>query len=218
MQHSSPLIPNDSLPERVRLRSEPKQKRTQAAFDRILDAAIDLALARGLSTINTNMIAEQADLDIASLYRIFPNKEAILYWAAERWLAKIRASCVAMEEEGLLELPWREFFARHGEMIAALPESDKAYTLLMPFWASYPEFQRMLDLHYEYMTRFFVRHLRRYGAGRSEKYLAHLARYLMITSDSIRDIAPTMGSDREQAFYRLDYETWIFHLARVLED
>ena len=209
-------ITHEDLPERLQLRGKPKQKRTREAYNRILDAAIDLAYEQGLANINTNMIAERAELDIASLYRIFPNKESIFYWAADRLLSDIRRVCNEMNGDDYQHLDWRAFFATHGEKVMSIVEYQKSGAPLMPLWANFPEFQQMLNTHYAYLTHFFVGHLQRFGSEEPRERLEHLMYYLVMNSDATRDVAPSMGKEREAAFYRLDYETWMFHLERVL--
>jgi AcrR family transcriptional regulator len=60
------------------LRRAPLQSRGQATFDHILDATAQLLEELGLESVNTNMIARAAGVNIATLYQYFPNKRAIL--------------------------------------------------------------------------------------------------------------------------------------------
>ncbi|MFM2409665.1 MAG: hypothetical protein RL481_493 [Pseudomonadota bacterium] len=59
-------------------RKQPRQARSQATIDAIIEAAAQLISAQGLTGFNTNAVAERAGLSIGSLYQYFPNKDAIM--------------------------------------------------------------------------------------------------------------------------------------------
>lgn len=71
----------------VEPRKRPKQERSQAMVDRILEAAHDLLNEAPGQVPTTNAIAARAGLSVGSLYQYFPNKEAIVLALAKRWLA-----------------------------------------------------------------------------------------------------------------------------------
>jgi AcrR family transcriptional regulator len=58
-------------------RKEPKQKRSKAMYDAILDATTHLLSENGYAATTTNHIAERTGISIGSLYQYFPNKDAI---------------------------------------------------------------------------------------------------------------------------------------------
>ncbi|WP_374632770.1 TetR/AcrR family transcriptional regulator [Ferrovibrio sp.] len=59
-------------------RKRPRQTRSAATFDLVLEAAARILERGGLAAFNTNAIAEKAGISIGSLYQYFPTKEAIL--------------------------------------------------------------------------------------------------------------------------------------------
>lgn len=59
-------------------RVRPSQARGQERVRLILIAALDLFKERGFEEVTTNDIAERAEIPIGSLYRYYPNKEAII--------------------------------------------------------------------------------------------------------------------------------------------
>lgn len=69
----------------------PKQSRSQASFEAIVEACARLLRARPHDAITTNLIAEVAGVGIATLYEYFPNKEAIVAAVAERTVARVGA-------------------------------------------------------------------------------------------------------------------------------
>ncbi|MCH8544682.1 MAG: TetR/AcrR family transcriptional regulator [Alcanivorax sp.] len=60
------------------MRKHPRQKRSQALVNKLIDAAGDVIVERGLTFTTTNHIADRAGVDIASLYQYFENKEDVI--------------------------------------------------------------------------------------------------------------------------------------------
>ena len=71
-------------PTELDLRRTPMQARGQATFDRILDATAQLLEKVGTDALTTNLIAKAADVNVATLYQYFPNKQAVLLSLFER--------------------------------------------------------------------------------------------------------------------------------------
>ncbi|MYZ45595.1 TetR/AcrR family transcriptional regulator [Schauerella aestuarii] len=67
-------MPNPSLEPR----KAPRQARSQATHDAILQAATQLLSCDGLKGFNTNAIAARAGTSVGSLYQYFPNKDALM--------------------------------------------------------------------------------------------------------------------------------------------
>jgi AcrR family transcriptional regulator len=82
--------------EALRSRRDPKQLRSRAIVEAIVEAGRQLLADEGASSLTTNRIADRAGVSIGSLYRYFPNKQAILaaIYDADtgREVAGIRAS------------------------------------------------------------------------------------------------------------------------------
>jgi len=89
---------------------KPKQLRSRQIVQAIVQACRKVMEEEGPDALNTNHIAEVAGVNIASLYRWFPNKEAIIAETFEEQVAteiddalKIYEEYVAGEEAGLAE-------------------------------------------------------------------------------------------------------------------
>lgn len=67
-------------------RKQPTQKRSQLIVESIIIAAQKILAEEGSRALNTNYVAEVAGVNIASLYRWFPNKEAIIEGVIEAML------------------------------------------------------------------------------------------------------------------------------------
>lgn len=60
------------------MRKDPRQSRSRATIDAILDAAAHILGERGWTGLTTNAAAEVAGVSIGSLYQYFPNKLALV--------------------------------------------------------------------------------------------------------------------------------------------
>ena len=65
-------------------RKQPRQARSKATVDAILDAAAQVVVSDGYDKMTTNRIAKVAGVSIGSLYQYFPNKQAVAMAVAER--------------------------------------------------------------------------------------------------------------------------------------
>jgi AcrR family transcriptional regulator len=72
---------------RLRPRKLPKQARSQATVEAVLEAAAQVFERHGYAAGTTNRIAARAGVSIGSLYQYFPNKDAILVALVERHMA-----------------------------------------------------------------------------------------------------------------------------------
>jgi AcrR family transcriptional regulator len=59
-------------------RKSPRQARSTATVDAILEAAARILERDGPARLNTNAVAERAGVSVGSLYQYFPNKDAIV--------------------------------------------------------------------------------------------------------------------------------------------
>ncbi len=72
------------------MRRTPRQQRSLRRVDIILDAAAILVTEVGYEAMTTSAIAVRADTSIGSLYQFFPNKDAVLYALALRYMNEMR--------------------------------------------------------------------------------------------------------------------------------
>ncbi len=68
------------------LKKQPTQPRAKRTVERIITATGELLLAQGLDALTTNRVADQANVNIATLYQYFPNKQALLSALVQRYL------------------------------------------------------------------------------------------------------------------------------------
>jgi AcrR family transcriptional regulator len=116
--------------EAVQPRKRPRQARSAATVDAILDAAARILVADGLAGLNTNAVARLAGVSVGSLYQYFPTKEAILLELLKRKrsrvLADINAALEGMESIGDEEMVARLVVAAMRSQ-ARTPELSQAF-------------------------------------------------------------------------------------------
>ncbi|HOB48958.1 MAG TPA: TetR/AcrR family transcriptional regulator [Mycobacterium sp.] len=78
-------------------RRAPVQERSRQTVTRILDAAAAIADEQGVDAATTRAIADRAGVSYPSLYRFFPDREAILGELLERQCAELDARCEEAE-------------------------------------------------------------------------------------------------------------------------
>ena len=74
---------------RNRPRKLPRQARSRATFEAIVQAGEQLLCRNGFDALRMNALAERAGVSPGSLYQYFPNQEAVVELIAERKLAEI---------------------------------------------------------------------------------------------------------------------------------
>ena len=73
----------------LKVRKQPRQDRSRATVDAILEAASQVFRRLGYAAGTTDRIALRAGVSVGSLYQYFPNKDAILIAVVERHLARM---------------------------------------------------------------------------------------------------------------------------------
>ncbi len=98
-------------PSNDRLRNAPMQARSRERLRRVLDAADEVLAADGPAAFTTTRVADVAGVSIGSVYRFFPDKEAIVEALAVRY--------------------WSDF----EDLVAGVAEADEAQPLDDPVGA-----------------------------------------------------------------------------------
>lgn len=80
----SPASRAGSLP-----RKAPRQARSQAMVNTILDATARVLVERGYAATTTNGVAERAGVSVGSLYQYFPNKDALIRALQDRHMRQM---------------------------------------------------------------------------------------------------------------------------------
>jgi AcrR family transcriptional regulator len=115
---------------RLQPRKIPRQSRSQATVDAIVEAATRILRSEGFERTNVNRVAELAGVSVGSLYQYFPTKEALIGAVATRLSQRMMAA----------------FTADLGEL-AGLPLADAVRRIVERAFAAYrldPRLRRIL--------------------------------------------------------------------------
>ncbi|WPC42733.1 TetR/AcrR family transcriptional regulator [Clostridium sp. JS66] len=97
---------------------KPKQKRSEATMDKILDTALKLFGQKGYYNVSTNEIAKETNISIGNLYFYFPNKEEIFIQILDRYYRSfVEIHEVFLKEIDTLEDNPKVFLRRLMEII-----------------------------------------------------------------------------------------------------
>jgi AcrR family transcriptional regulator len=120
---------------RLSPKKSPRQERSRATVEAILQATTDILVRQGAGRLTTNRIAERAGVNIASLYQYFPGKHAIIAELRRRHGAEERAAVrrVLVERRGGdLEATVRALVSMGVAAHAVNPELHRVFTEELP--------------------------------------------------------------------------------------
>lgn len=142
-------------------RKTPTQERAKQTVDKILRAGQELIIDRGIENISTNKIADQAQVNISSIYQYFPNKEAIIAAIIDDATQKM-VEALDQELEQMMDLPTREVTKRWlASAIAMYRRSDSIFPHLIRSFhsaSSIPGFDLIEKRLIETARRYTMRH------------------------------------------------------------
>ena len=116
-------------------RKTPRQDRSRATVEALLEATTDILVRDGYARLTTNRIAERAGVNVASLYQYFPGKEAIVAELRRRHGAEQRAAlrqALAQRTAGELESTIRALVSIGAAGHASAPRLHRVFTEEMP--------------------------------------------------------------------------------------
>lgn len=133
-------------------RKQPRQARSRATFDAIVEACARLLREGDYAAVTTNHIAARAGVSIGTLYEFFPSKEAIVATLTERRLASLVASVTEGVERSLRldEQEGAEFLIRR--IVDAVSSDRDLYRVLLrqaPFLQGLPSARRATSALFE---------------------------------------------------------------------
>lgn len=179
------------IPQDLKMRREPRQQRTLEIIRKIEQATLELLKEGGITLLNTNAIAERSGIDISSLYRFFPNKEAIVYRLGQQWLDAIRSRETAIFEG---ELGLIETWDALDHMIDLVEQEFSGYGALWQAMDVIPALRDLEVEHEAFQLDRMLTLLRKHGCQWPEKELTALVRYMYRTWDVAKQACIEQGA------------------------
>lgn len=116
---------SDAIRLEIQKRKEPRQGRSKATVEAILEATARILVSEGLDRLSTNRVAKVAGVSVGSLYQYFTNKEALLVALCERHFAEMMEflqSCLRDFVDAPIEDAVRAYVRGMFEVHAVAPE------------------------------------------------------------------------------------------------
>jgi len=129
----------DRQAAQLEVRKRPTQARGAATFNSIVDTALQLLDEVGAESLTTNLVAERAGVNIATLYQYFPSKEAILLEAFRRDTDARMAAAQNLIERVRNVHDWRTVLSESVDEIARMRETAPGVAALRRAMQSLPE-------------------------------------------------------------------------------
>lgn len=144
-------------------RKKPRQDRSRATVDAILEAAAQVLVEVGYDRTSTNRVARRAGVSIGSLYQYFPNKEALVGELVDRYSAEM-TGLVVEELQRLADAPppqaARALVTRMVDAKQARPLLSKVLREQVPRVGRMQRYEqnleRLVEATARYMTRWAV--------------------------------------------------------------
>ncbi|TXT40677.1 MAG: TetR family transcriptional regulator [Comamonadaceae bacterium] len=144
-------------------RRKPAQDRAKQTVDQVLQAAAFEIEQGGLDKLTTKRIAAAAGLSVGGLYEYFPNKEAVVYALAHRWLTRIRD---AIDEVHPRHGGQRDVFTYLNDqflLVARLYEGSPGLGALIQMLSAMPSLSALATEHDELVSANVCSALRHYA-------------------------------------------------------
>ncbi len=184
----------------IELRREPRQVRAKRTVERILATTAALLDELGFDHLTTNVVAERAGVNIASLYAYFPNKYSLLHSLALR-LAERQVGDIQQYIDGIpATMTWQQ--ASDGIVDAMLAASLKepGFAALQHALMAIPDLREAYRQSNEGLVDAMDRFLRRYGVQLSREQVATVQMSLGETAAILFDLAVARSSTIEHRY------------------
>lgn len=190
----------------LQMRRTPQQKRSRDVIEQIEQATVALLTEQGFGALNTNAIADKAGIGIKSLYHFFPNKEAIIFRLADRWLHAVRD---VQQRIAAQELDMATTLRELDLALTALDQEFSGYGALWQAMELIPQLAEMEAQHELAQIEFWSTLLRRFNCRWPDEELKALVMYFYRTTDVAKQVTKINGT--------FGQPLWQFHTHMMLQ-
>ncbi len=174
-------------------RRAPRQDRAKRTVERILATTAALLDEIGFDRLTTNVVAERAGVNIASLYAYFPNKYSLLHSLALQLAERQNEEIQQFIDTIPLAMRWQD--ASDGIVDAMLRASlrEPGFAALQHALMAVPDLRDAYRNSNEGLVDAMDRFLRRYGVVLPREHVATIQMSLGETSAILFDLAAARG-------------------------
>ncbi len=210
------------MPQTVELkpRIKPAQKRAEKTVKHILDVSSDLLEEVGFESFNTNLLAERANIRIATVYRYFPNKLAILSALVERWLELTIKSTTFIADLAAPGSDWREVINKIIDTYVGIVLSNKGHLAIRRAVLAAPELVQIEARMIRKISVNMVNALEARGVKLSNQQMYNVVEVFMSTVAQAIDLAIIKGKKKKEFLPEIIAETKLLqtsYLANYLD-
>ncbi len=204
------------MPQAFELQAKklPKQARSKATFDALIEACTLVLQSHGYAGTTTNHIADTAGVGIASLYEYFPGKDAIVAKVIERMNERVLTN-LAKRAFNLRELPKEELMQAWLEQIYRCLLEEQPLLRVISYEVPYSE--QVLNSHEMPQRLLQFSELLEYGAmevlpQKQSKESMYLIVNLVVSSLTQLVVNPPPGLDAQAVIEELSKKMnqWVF--------
>ena len=178
-------------------RKIPEQRRAEETVLLILETSAQILDEKGIEGFNTNLLAERAGLRIASIYRYFPNKLAILTSLVQQWWDSMRDQLV-VDDLANPECDWREFIRSFIDTYASIARSQNGFFAIRRAMQATPVLREIEKNMVRELTIRMVTMLRKRGIQIERKRLSIIIEIFLMSGAALYDLAWLKGrSDKD---------------------
>lgn len=179
----------DTVTDRLAPRRQPRQARARRSVDTILDTAATLLDEGGVGSFNTNLLARRAGVRVRTVYRYFPNKEAVIAGLAERmtreWDQWFDSFAAIADPAVDWEVAWAQAIDRFYTGVRNLPGG----TAVRRAMQAVPELRAVDQRDNARLARTLAGVLHRRGVALPPTRLRAIARMVIETATAVIDLA-----------------------------
>jgi len=161
-------------PRNLEPRATPVQPRGARTLQAVLDAAHHILKTDGIDGLTTSAVAREARMAVGTVYRLFPNKEAIVCKVYEDKIRQVRAIGNEIRVTYRRGDDWRTAVRSYIEVLKGAERSTDFDISLASAVLMIPEIRRIDTLHAIYMTDDLVDLLKTLGSPWSDAALFEL--------------------------------------------
>ena len=194
-------------------RKAPMQKRAEVTVQHILDTSAALLEEVGLDNFNTNLLAERADIRIATVYRYFPNKLAILSALFSGWFEHFIEKTSFISELSDPSNDWRVTIESFIDCYVAIVSAQKGHLAIRRAVLAAPELTQVEAKLTRKLSGIFVEVLEARGLPYTTQQMQTFTEVFMVTSGQALDFALIKSRKRQECLKEIVAETKLLQLS-----
>lgn len=183
-----------SGPRALQPRRRPHQARSERRVSDILETTAILLERVGLNSLTTNLIADELDMSVATLYHYFPNKQSILHALGAKWLDEWQRAIDEIERTSRTHPQVEAFVGQAVDRLLVVYRKQHGVLYLVQAMFTIPELRELdlrLDEHAIARLREIFRRLRVRGTSAELDRLARV--YLKVCNALLPECVRQQG-------------------------